>query len=213
MAARTDTGEQSNHRKVYAKGFFDGFEAATAGKVDVFMNQKKQKELLNSQSALAQKVFEATPMVEPWDVSTIGREVYRLYNSTQDHRTVYGCLTALKASGLVREPQKGFFLRTPVRAVIEKHHEEKEEEVLTTKGNTIEIAEGSRMPQTLAAEPIARLGDIAATAKHLADQLRKLAGQIEEAAIDIELQQEQAGKDSQALKQLRALLQNIGTTP
>jgi outer membrane murein-binding lipoprotein Lpp len=89
---------------------------------------------------------------------------------------------------------------------------EEREEVLTQKANTVDTTEGSRPLQTLAAEPMARLADIATNAKQLASQMHQLASQIEEAAIEIELQQEQAVKDSQTLKQLQSLLKGIGAT-
>jgi predicted transcriptional regulator len=205
--------ERGRHRKVYAKGFFDGVMSILSGKGNPFMNQKKQMELLSRQTALAQKVFDATPISEPWEVSAIGRELYRLHNSAPDHRAVYGCLSALESAGLVREVKKGMFIRATVKEIVEKIEAptEEREEVLTQKANTVDTAEGSLPLQTLAAEPMARLADIATNAKQLASQMHQLASQIEEAAIEIELQNEQAIKDSATLKQLQSLL-GVGAT-
>jgi hypothetical protein len=198
--------EKGRHRKVYAKGFFDGVRSILSGKGNPFMNQKKQLELLNRQTALAQKVFDAVPIQEPWEVGAIGRELYRLHNSAPDHRTVYGCLSALESAGLVREIQKGMFIRSTVKAVPEKIEEEKEQEVPTNNWENLEA------PGTIAVDPVARLADLAASATALAAQVKVLAGQIEEAAIEIELQHEQAIKDSQTLKQLQTLLKGLGVS-
>jgi hypothetical protein len=205
--------EKGRHRKVYAKGFFDGIASILSGKGNPFMNQKKQMELLSRQTSLAQKVFDATPIQEPWDVSAICRELYRLHHSGASHRTIYGCLSALDGAGLVREVQKGMFVRVAVKAAVDKIDEpdqEMEQEVLTTKSNTTDVMEGSQIPQTLAADPIERLGDLAIKAKALSAQVQQLSSEIEDVAIEIELQHEQAVKDSKTLKQLQELLKGIG---
>lgn len=65
-------------------------------------------------NAMASKVLDAVPISEPWPVHKILGEMRRLgITSNPNHSVVLGCLSTLRGHGLIREPERGMFVRTP----------------------------------------------------------------------------------------------------
>lgn len=76
--------------------------------------------LLNEQTTVAQKVFEAVPMQEAWPCHQIHGALQRTTRTTMDYKTFQGCLNTLKEAGLVHEPKMGFFERVKPREPMAK---------------------------------------------------------------------------------------------
>ena len=66
-------------------------------------------------SVNCKKVYAAVPISEPWSVSYILSEIQRLSSFTSNMRVVTGSLNALKASGLILEPEPSLFVRAPIK--------------------------------------------------------------------------------------------------
>lgn len=205
------------HRKVYAKGFYDGIKAAAFGITTLGegMNHARKVSLISGLSGIAKKVFDAVPLGEEWSAGQIGSEVHRT-GTAIDMKTLQGCLGSLVNQKLIKETSPGSFTRRE-RAVIqivktepEYFTKPKEAPVLTV------TAEKNNQPKDKAA-PIDVIGDIAKNMALVISQvnmaitnLNKLKGDIEEAAIIIEEQFAESEKRSEKLKQLQELLKNLG---
>lgn len=107
----------ANHRKIYAKGYFDGIEAAqreTGGTV----NHRKAEAKLINMSGVTKRVYWAIPLQESWTPAQIYGELKRLNKPVQDLRHVTHCLKELADTGLVRESPKGVFTRDHIEATL-----------------------------------------------------------------------------------------------
>jgi hypothetical protein len=152
-------------------------------------------------SVNCKKVYDAVPISEPWSTSYILSEIQRLCSYTSNMRVLTGSLQALKASGLVQEPQKGLFLRTPIKPGKDESEAEPIEPAKQSEPTTKEEAP---MPtaQKPTRNPMAILSELATRCKALADEIETAALEIDEyvTAKDVD-----AGK----LKQLQALLKGL----
>lgn len=148
-------------------------------------------------SVNCKKVYAAVPISEPWSVSYILSEIQRLSSFTSNMRVVTGSLNALKASGLVLEPEPSLFVRAPVKPP--KSPDEiatTEEEDMSKPATTIE--KSAKQPRN----PMAILSELATRCKALADE-------IETAALEIDEYVAAKDADSGKLKQLQALLKGL----
>lgn len=148
-------------------------------------------------SVNCKKVYAAVPISEPWSVSYILSEIQRLSSFTSNMRVVTGSLNALKASGLVLEPEPSLFVRAPVKPP--KSPDEiatTEEEDMSKPATTIE--KSAKPPRN----PMAILSELATRCKALADE-------IETAALEIDEYVAAKDADSGKLKQLQALLKGL----
>ena len=152
-------------------------------------------------SVNCKKVYDAVPISEPWSTSYILSEIQRLCSYTSNMRVLTGSLQALKASGLVQEPQKGLFLRTPIKP---GKNESEAEPIEAAKQSEPTTKEEKPMPtpQKTPRNPMAILSELATRCKALADEIEIAALEIDEyvAAKDVD-----AGK----LKQLQTLLKSL----
>ncbi len=152
-------------------------------------------------SVNCKKVYDAVPISEPWSTSYILSEIQRLCSYTSNMRVLTGSLQALKASGLVQEPQKGLFLRTPIKP---GKDESEAEPLEAAKQSELTTKEEAPMPtaQKPPRNPMAILSELATRCKALADEIETAALEIDEyvTAKDVD-----AGK----LKQLQALLKGL----
>lgn len=143
-------------------------------------------------SVNCKKVYAAVPISEPWSVSYILSEIQRLSSFTSNMRVVTGSLNALKASGLVLEPEPSLFVRAPVKPP------KSPDEIATTEEETTMPAPTPKQPRN----PMAILSELATRCKALADE-------IETAALEIDEYVAAKDADSGKLKQLQALLKGL----
>ncbi len=78
------------------------------------MTPAKQQQLLQNQSSLARKVYEAVPTREPWAASQIRAALQGNYSMP----TITGVLADLKSQGLVKEVSRLRFIQVEVKETI-----------------------------------------------------------------------------------------------
>ena len=157
----------------------------------------KYQERLKNLSAIAAKVYAAVPASDPWSMSYINSELQRTGGITRDTRLLHGCLNSLKLAGLISEPERGVFIRVPVRADKPKAQPEPTHHIQTT--------EEKKMPAPVAKtprNPLAILNELAAKCKTLQDE-------IELAALEIDEYVTAKDGDAAKLKQLQTLLKSL----
>lgn len=154
-------------------------------------------------STAAQKVYAAVPIADFWTAPKIAAEMKRQgINVGIAH--VAGCLDSLQHAGLVREQLRGHFSRTEIReAPVRKPTPAAENDQIIIKPPK-EIMKPS--PKKT---PLEMLGDLSAQAVVLADMVKKFAGEIEIAAIEIQQLIETGDEETAKLRQLKSLLKSL----
>ena len=203
-------GETTDHRRVYAKGFFDGMEAAKRGD----MNAQKFAQKWEGLTGIAKKVYEATPKQEAWTDTQIADELRRTSPTRVDLRILAGCLKSLVGSGLVREVERGKFQREPVREkapmpvptaqVIEIRGEQKPMYVPKPDAQPIP------KPTPAEVSPVDLLGSILKRIEGVVGVLKEIGNDMADAALKIEAGIEKNNADTAKLRQLQELLKSIG---
>ena len=139
-------------------------------------------------SVNCKKVYAAVPISEPWSVSYILSEIQRLSSFTSNMRVVTGSLNALKASGLILEPEPSLFVRAPIKPP------KSPDEITTTEEEDMSKAAPIEKPAILS---------------ELATRCKALADEIETAALEIDEYVTAKDVDAGKLKQLQALLKGL----
>ncbi|MBN3848644.1 hypothetical protein G3N58_17705 [Paraburkholderia sp. Ac-20342] len=191
--------DRVNHRKVYAKGYYDGIAAATGEQ----MTPERHAQLLAGQSTIAQKVYQVVPISGAQNVAWIANALKRATSSTPDLRIIHGCLSALQDAGLVRQPKSGSYQRDPDPG---------------SKGATLKPQPKLAAPEAVAdAEPTVEakattvdcLADVARRLKEMGAYANRIAEEIEGIALDIESDKEVGQAEAQKLRQLKSLLKEL----
>lgn len=165
------------------------------------MKPSKYDRLASQQTAIARKVLEATPLQEPWLPSQILAEMQRLRGTSTTMAVVNGCLGTLKASGLVREPSPNCWIRVQPR---ETTHADADE-ASDADHDTPELQEEIMSKQTT----MERMAALATQARTMAEQLRTLAGHIEDTALEAEAEVQRAKDELVKFEQLKSLLASL----
>lgn len=155
------------------------------------MTPEKQKQKLQGQTSLAQKVFQYVPIAEEWQPSLIGQAMTRGCGSRTDPVTIGGCLRALTDAGLVRATSRGTFQRMPVSQPTPQPQKQ-EKEI-------------KPMPTPTQSAPTSAIDLLAS----IAQKLREVAGEIDNAALAIEEGQAKNSQEAEKLKQLKALFKEL----
>ena len=161
------------------------------------MTPAKQQAALQGCTAVARKVYEATPIQEAWAPIQIKNALAASTRSSTDLHVVRGCIKALKEAGLVRERPSGHFQRIEVR------------EPNTTIQEQNMAATTSAPAQAAAKSPVELLADLAHQTAATGRQLLHLSRQIEEAALVVAQEQESTATKLQGLNQLQTLLKSL----
>lgn len=148
------------------------------------MNRVRYESLVNSQSNIAKKVLEAVPITDWWGVTQIVSEVAR-HVGRPDRHVIEGCLAHLRDVGLVKENNSRLFQRA---------HVIKEEVKMSSPQPPAENTAKSSIFTRLTS---------------LAVQLRTLADDIDELALDADEELSKGGKEAQQLRQLKNLLKDL----
>ena len=166
----------------------------TYKKRDRNMNNGRFASIYNGLQQNLKKVYDVVPIREAWGESMVMAELSRLGMSYSGDKPIIGMLNRLKDLGLIKEMEPGKFLREPITEKVEK----KEPKPATIESKDHMIKETKT--------PIAQLNDLAMQAIQIANLCKKLAGDIETAAINIDDHVAFTQKDSLKLKQLQELL-------
>lgn len=162
------------------------------------MNQAKFDKEHRGLSAIAKKVFDATPLAQAWSVMAIGSEMRRIGSCGIESRTTLGCLNTLIDAGLVVEVTKGNFkrveVRTPEPSKVSPIQQLKEDQPMIANAIEIEKSEST---------PIDRLSSFAM-------RLRALADDMENTALDLADKAEKNEAETAKMRQLQALLKSLG---
>lgn len=146
----------------------------------------------------AQKVYHATPIGEAWSISQIMAEIKR-QGQGADHPTTLACLEKLVDVGLAHRPIKGQYIRATVRDRVTKP---------STPPPAMPAPSASPAPPP---STLDTMGGLSARASALANELKKLATDIESAALEIEERNAAVAQDLLKVRQLRTLLDSLGT--
>lgn len=160
------------------------------------MNHQRFNSIYEGLSSVCQKVYAVVPIQESWTIQQIRAEADRkAIGVTRDHQVFGGCIHTLVKCGLVNESPPGKFRRAKitVKQETEKQPEAKEPEVTPQQ---------TKQPAQQALSTIDRLSVLAL-------QLKKLASEIESAAIEIEEQNAVNAEGRKKLEQLQALLKGV----
>lgn len=201
-----------DHRRVYSRGLFDGLRMAGIDNPEDFLSAAKLERVERELSGIVRKVFEALPASEPWSPSQVLAEMARQTGSRPEHRAVTACLGQLVERGLAKEPTRGLFVRAhtkPQLAAVPQATASvpslpcaREEAPAMSKPITAE--------KSNSADPMDRLAALASTLKGLGAQVSQIAREVEDVAIGVEERVQRIHADTEKLRQLQALLKDIG---
>ena len=164
------------------------------------ISQTRFKQMFNTLNAPVKKVYEAVPVSEAWTTTQIIGEISRLGYSMRDSKAIIGCLETLIRQGLITEPERCSFVRVEVKAIetYVKFMEETKEKIMATKPVT-------QMKQT----NLDRLINLSEKANGLAAQMKAMATELENVALEIEAEIQENSPSAQKLKQLQELLKGV----
>lgn len=164
------------------------------------ISQTRFKQVHNTLNAPVKKVYEAVPASEAWTSTQIIGEVSRLGYSMRDSKAIIGCLDTLKRQGLIQEPERGSFIRIEVKEIttLDKFLDETKEKTMAAKPVT-------QIKQT----NLDRLISLSEKANGLAAQMKAMATELENVALEIEAEIQENTASAQKLKQLQELLKGV----
>lgn len=152
------------------------------------MTPSRYDQTVRELTAICRKVFDSTPIAEPWHDAAIMSELRRK-GSNVEGSIIRGCLDTLFRVGLVKEPTPRHFQRIP--APMKADPMPAPENTTTTRREMpVPVRKLSAME---------RLGGLAA-------DLRSLADDLDEIAIQVDEEVKGASSGAEKLAQLRALL-------
>ena len=178
------------------------------------INSARFTSIYKGLSSAAQKVYGAVPINGAWDVPDIMRELKRTGIMFDQHH-VSGCLNTLVSSNVVLESRRGYFTRERIRG---RQHEtvtpamlcEWEDEVTETKKEDDMATQTQLVVVTQdTASPLDPLSKLSARVMVMSGQLKALANDIDNAALEIAAQMENSDKQNEKLRQLQSLLKGL----
>ena len=173
------------------------------------MNPARFESAQRGLSVMAKKVYDATPISEPWTAAQIFAEQRRLGGGGGEVRVTQGCLNSLIEAGLVVERPRGVFCRIHVR-----EKQPKEPQLRAVVNNPPETEMPSKTnKQTAPTEQVGAIDQLtclSARVRRLMTELQTLASDIDTAALSIAEQGEHMRADQQKYQQLQALLKGVG---
>lgn len=168
------------------------------------MNAAKMKQVEIGLTGIARKVLDAVPIADSWQPHTIASEIKRATGSAPEIKIVNGCLESLKASGLVREPTRGKWIRVCAK----ERTEAREAPNIAVESNVLDMNRILTAVDVASVDrkPVGPMDRLAA----VAGELRSLAHVVEEIACDVEQSMQQANEKTAKLRQLQELLRGLG---
>lgn len=196
---------EQSRRMSFGRGVMEGLRMAGVQNPGAAMNAAKQARLESGLNTMAKKVLDAVPIKEPWTRDQVMGELRR-GGMTPDRSVIDGCLANLCDCRLVKQPSPGLYIR-----VLARQTTAIPQEIEPVTITTINIAPEQPAP-TAPAQPSAtsprdefviRLGNLGAL-------LRRAADEAEAIALDVDTQLQVAAAGGDKLRQLKALLSEIG---
>ena len=165
------------------------------------ISKTRFKQMFNTLNAPVKKVYEAVPASEAWTSTQIIAEISRLGYSMRDSKAIIGCLDTLKRQGLIQEPERGSFIRIEVKetTTFDKFIEETKEKTMATSKPVTQIKQSN----------LDRLINLSEKANGLAAQMKAMATELENVALEIEAEIQENSTSAQKLKQLQELLKGV----
>lgn len=166
------------------------------------ISKTRFKQMFNTLNAPVKKVYEAVPASEAWTSTQIIGEISRLGYSMRDSKAIIGCLDTLKRQGLIQEPERGCFIRVEVKetaTIFDKFIEETKEKTVATSKPVTQIKQSN----------LDRLINLSERANGLAAQMKAMATELENVALEIEAEIQENSTSAQKLKQLQELLKGV----
>jgi hypothetical protein len=165
------------------------------------ISQTRFKQVHNTLNAPVKKVYEAVPASEAWTSTQIIGEISRLGYSMRDSKAIIGCLDTLKRQGLIQEPERGSFIRVEIKetTTFDKFIEETKEKTMATSKPVTQIKQSN----------LDRLISLSEKANGLAAQMKSMATELENVALEIEAEIQENSTSAQKLKQLQELLKGV----
>jgi hypothetical protein len=194
------TNPATDHRKVYARGYFDAMREMGKN-TGAEVQQVKAEAIYNGMNGMLKKVYDAIPISQEWTAHQICDEVKRSGGSA-DQRALRGCLNTLVGMKIVREPSPGEFVRVDVR--------QKQKPQLVAVQTTQEAQKIMAQPKQVQENSMDSLTALSSRVLQIVEVLRVLAKDIDSAALDIAESAEKSDLETAKLRQLQVLLKSLG---
>ena len=148
------------------------------------MKASRLRLIERGQTSIAKKVLSCIPIQAVWSHHQILDEIARS-GSRMDVRIFDGCIAALLDAGLIKEPQRRNYQRV---GPSEPEQQDEEDKPVPTP--------------IVAQDPLVRLGQ-------LAEKLRGLADEIDEAALHFETMKSANAAELEVIKQFKLLMGKV----
>lgn len=162
------------------------------------MSKAKVEALLQGQTGLARKVYEATPIRTAWLASQISGAMDK---SGADAGVVRACLRDLREAGLVRKVGS-LFQRVEVRTLSQPKPQETKEPAVPTPTETKKATPPLELLADLS-------GELISIANDFGTRVKRLAARLEEVALSIEQERENSAENLGKLAQLQSILKSL----
>ncbi len=156
------------------------------------MKASRLRLLERGQTSIAKKVLSCIPLQEIWSHHQILDEIARS-GARIDVRIFDGCIAALLDAKLIREPHRRNYQRVGPSECDEVEHQQEEEEAPVA---------AQVVTATPNADPLVRLG-------RLAEKLRGLADEIDDAALSIDAMKNANAAELEVIKQFKLLMGKV----
>ena len=158
------------------------------------MKAPRLRLLERGQTSIAKKVLSCIPLQEIWGHHQILDEIARS-GSRMDVRIFDGCIAALLDAKLIREPHRRNYQRVGPSEPDEVEHQQEEEEAPVA-------TPAPQLGPIPNADPLVRLG-------RLAEKLRGLADEIDDAALSIDAMKNANAAELEVIKQFKLLMGKV----
>lgn len=163
------------------------------------MTPARYDQTVRELTQICRKVFDATPITEPWHDAAIMSELRRK-GSNVEGSVIRGCLDTLFRVGLVKEGTPRHFQRIQAPT---------KEASMPTTAMPENTATTHRPTLAKVADPAPKLSTLDRLAR-ISLKFRDLADELDDIAIQADEDMKAQGQDTETLRQLQKLLGNIG---
>jgi len=153
--------------------------------------------LLQGQTGLAQKLFWAVPIEEPWTAGQIAAEYGRTSGGAPAINVVEGVLRTLVDAGLVKRTDKFHYMKDPIKP--KRPYNKEKEPKMFVASNPTPLPAASPTPAPSAFDMMAAL----------AVDMRAMAQRVEEIALRAEQEAQTNAAAADKLHALQALLKGL----
>lgn len=179
------------------------------------MTPEKAAKVLQGQTALARKAFDAVPVSEWWDLWQVKRELERLGTvGVINHTQLRGCLKCLKEAGLIDEKDDAY--RSAVTLAVSKpppkpKEQPQEPPVTEAKGNQKAVPTAPARISELdhLANLSSELIDITDEIRQKLSRLTRIAKELDDVALNIAQEQQASDKRFERLNRVQLLMREL----